>query len=84
MTELAIIPDGGMLICDGAIVSCGPSSAIEKELDRDTEIVDAAGRVMLPGFVDAHAHPVFGGNRADEFEMRARGATYEELSLIHI
>ena len=35
---------------------------------------------MLPGFVDAHAHPVFGGNRVDEFEMRARGATYEEIA----
>ena len=39
-----------------------------------------AGDVVLPGFVDAHAHPVFGGNRVDEFEMRARGATYEEIA----
>ena len=38
------------------------------------------GRVVLPGFVDAHAHPVFGGNRVDEFELRARGATYEEIA----
>jgi imidazolonepropionase len=35
---------------------------------------------VLPGFVDAHAHPVFGGNRVDEFEMRARGASYEEIA----
>jgi imidazolonepropionase len=34
----------------------------------------------LPGFVDAHAHPVFGANRVDEFEMRTRGATYEEIA----
>jgi imidazolonepropionase len=46
----------------------------------DAEIVDAGGRVVLPGFVDAHAHPVFGGNRVDEFEMRARGASYEEIA----
>jgi imidazolonepropionase len=46
----------------------------------DAEVVDAAGRVVLPGFVDAHTHPVFGGNRVDEFEMRARGATYEEIA----
>ncbi len=38
------------------------------------------GRVVLPGFVDAHAHPVFGGNRVDEFELRARGASYEEIA----
>jgi len=36
--------------------------------------------VVLPGFVDAHTHPVFAGNRVDEFEMRARGATYEEIA----
>jgi imidazolonepropionase len=35
---------------------------------------------VLPGFVDAHAHPVFGGNRVDEFELRASGATYEEIA----
>ena len=38
----------------------------------DTEIVDAGGRIVLPGFVDAHTHPVFAGTRADEFEQRAR------------
>ncbi len=35
---------------------------------------------MLPGFVDAHTHPVFAGNRADEFEQRAAGATYAEIA----
>jgi len=35
---------------------------------------------VLPGFIDAHAHPVFGGNRVDEFELRARGASYEEIA----
>ena len=38
------------------------------------------GRVVLPGFVDAHAHPVFAGNRADEFEKRAGGASYQEIA----
>ncbi len=36
--------------------------------------------MVLPGFVDAHTHPVFGGNRVDEFELRARGASYEEIA----
>ena len=58
----------------------GRSDEIERHLPNDVEVVDAKGRVVLPGFVDAHAHPVFGGNRVDEFELRARGATYEEIA----
>ena len=69
-----------MLVSDGAIVITGPSDIIEKQMPGDAEVVDATGRVVLPGFVDAHAHPVFAGNRVDEFEMRARGATYEEIA----
>ncbi len=80
LRELAIIPDGGMLVRDGVIVATGPSDVIEKQVSSDTEVVDATGRVVLPGFVDAHAHPVFGGNRVDEFDLRARGATYEEIA----
>lgn len=69
-----------MLVREGAIVAVGPSDVIEKQMSGDAEVVDATGRVVLPGFVDAHAHPVFGGNRLDEFEMRATGATYEEIA----
>ncbi len=75
--ELAIVRDGGMLVRDGMIVQVGPSHEIETG---GAEIVDAAGCVVLPGFVDAHAHPVFAGNRVGEFEDRARGATYEEIA----
>jgi imidazolonepropionase len=78
--ELAIIENGGMLIRGGVIVAVGTSDEIKRQLVGDIEVVEARGRAVLPGFVDAHAHPVFGGNRADEFEMRARGATYEEIA----
>ena len=78
--ELGIIDRGGMLVQDGAIAMVGDSEQIERQLPTDAEVVDARGRAVLPGFVDAHAHPVFGGNRVDEFEMRARGATYEEIA----
>jgi imidazolonepropionase len=69
-----------MLVRDGAIIATGSSGEIEKQISDDAEVVDATGRVVLPGFVDAHTHPVFAGNRVDEFEMRARGATYEEIA----
>ncbi len=80
MRELAIIADGAMLIEDGRVVATGPSSEIEKVLPGNADSIDATGKVVLPGFVDAHTHPVFGGDRIDEFEMRARGATYEQIA----
>ena len=46
----------------------------------DAEVVDAGGRVVTPGFVDAHTHLIFGGNRANEFEMRCEGMTYQQIS----
>jgi len=79
MSELAIISDGGMLIRGGKIESVGPSAEIEKNVG-DEEIVDAGGRVMMPGFVDAHTHLVFSGNRLDDFERRARGEPYEQIA----
>jgi imidazolonepropionase len=80
LNDLSIIFDGGMLVRDGAIVETGQSDAIERQIPNDTVIVDATGRMVLPGFVDAHAHPVFAGNRVDEFELRAKGATYEQIA----
>lgn len=80
LRDLAIIPSGGFLARDGVIASIGSSAEIEKLISNDVEVVDATDRVVLPGFVDAHAHPVFAGNRVDEFEMRASGATNEEIA----
>jgi imidazolonepropionase len=79
MGELAIIRDGGMRIRDGKIELVGLSDEIEKK-SRGAEIVDAGGRAVLPGFVDAHTHLVFAGNRLDDFERRARGETYEQIA----
>ena len=65
---------------DGSIHAVGTRQDIERALPPGTEVVDADGRIVLPGFVDAHTHPVFAGNRADEFEQRAAGATYQEIA----
>jgi imidazolonepropionase len=80
LRELAIVRDGGMLIEDARVVATGSSNEISKLMPAGTDVVDARGKVVLPGFVDAHTHPVFAGDRVDEFEMRARGATYEEIA----
>src|SRR5256884_783424 len=79
LSELAIIPDGAMLIRDGRIDVVGPSAEIEKRAG-DAELIDARGKVVLPGFVDAHTHLVFAGNRLDDFERRVRGDPYEQIA----
>ena len=79
MSDLAIIHDGGMLITDGKIDIVESSDRIERSAS-SAEIIDAGGRVVLPGFVDAHTHLVFAGNRLDDFERRARGETYEQIA----
>jgi imidazolonepropionase len=80
LSDLAIIADGGMLVIDGVIAAIGDSEEVARSLPNDVDVIEARGQVVLPGFVDAHAHPVFAGNRVDEFELRARGATYEEIA----
>ena len=79
LSELGIIRDGGLLIRNGKIDIVGPNDEIEKKAG-GAEIVDLGGRVVLPGFVDAHTHLVFAGNRLDDFERRARGESYEQIA----
>ena len=76
MRDLAIIKNAALLVRDGLIESVVASS----QIDVDCDVVDAGGRVVMPGFVDAHTHPVFAGTRAGEFEERSAGATYQEIA----
>jgi imidazolonepropionase len=80
LRELAIITDGGMLIRDGLITRVGKRAEILDLIDNSYEVVDANGGVVMPGFVDAHTHPVFAGTRVNEFEERSQGATYQEIA----
>ena len=80
MREPGIIANGGMFVRDGLIERVGTTAEIEPLIEADTEVMNARGQVVLPGFVDAHTHPVFGGTRVDEFEERSKGATYEEIA----
>jgi imidazolonepropionase len=80
MRELAVIRDGALLIDDGRIGRVGTRAEIAEAAGGCFEVVDAGGRIVMPGFVDAHAHPVFAGTRADEFEERMQGTTYAEIA----
>lgn len=80
MRELGIVEGGALLVRGGVIEKVGGREEVEPLIDAECEVFDAGGRVLAPGFVDAHAHPVFAGDRADEFEQRAAGVSYQEIA----
>ena len=80
MRQLGLLRDAALLIEDGRISSAGLYADMRDRIDVDTTIIDAAGRLVTPGFVDAHTHLVFAGNRSAEFEKRIGGATYQEIA----
>jgi imidazolonepropionase len=85
LKELGIIEDGAVLCLSGKIVSVGTTKDalrdpwLKKNRKKITEI-DCAGKVVLPGFVDSHTHPVFVGPRLVDFEKRIEGASYDEIA----
>ena len=78
MRDLAIIPNGAAAIHQGGIIAVGPSANIVSNFTARSS-VDAKGRVVCPGFVDAHTHIVYAGDRVAEFEMRVQGAAYLDI-----
>jgi len=84
MRELGTLHDAAMIVRNGRIESAGPRASIDKDFERTApdgeEVLDCGGRSVTPGLVDAHTHPVWGGNRIDEFEMRTSGASYEAIA----
>ncbi|MBI2931695.1 MAG: imidazolonepropionase [Planctomycetes bacterium] len=79
MSEPAAIPDGAVAIKRGRILAVGAGRAVLREF-RAPKKVDAEGRLVTPGLVDAHTHLVFAGSRENEFEMRIRGASYMDIA----
>jgi imidazolonepropionase len=76
---LGLVEGGAVAAAGGRVVFAGPQAALpDLEIDAGAVRVDAGGRAVLPGFVDAHTHLVFAGDRADEFAARLRGVGYEE------
>jgi imidazolonepropionase len=80
LRELGLVEDAALLIEDGCIAAAGSYTELHAQIPKDAAVVDAEGRCVTPGFVDAHTHLVFAGNRAAEFEQRIAGATYQQIA----
>jgi imidazolonepropionase len=85
MREMGIIEDGAVLVSDGKIVATGTTDEVagherRRSLRDSVEEIDCRGKVVMPGFVDSHTHPVFTAPRLVDFEKRIAGANYEEIA----
>jgi imidazolonepropionase len=79
LPDLGVIEDGLIAARGGRVVYAGTRSDFPVDAEA-VERIDCAQRWVTPGLVDCHTHLVFGGNRAHEFEMRLKGASYEEIA----
>lgn len=77
---LGIIEKGAIAARDGLIIYAGAEAEMPASAGQGAETVDCQGRWITPGLIDCHTHLVYAGNRANEFEMRLAGATYEEVA----
>jgi imidazolonepropionase len=81
LSKLGLIREGALLVRDGKIVAAGPRAQVEKQAEaRRAEKLDVGGRVVLPGFVDSHTHLIHAASRAEEYELKIQGASYEEIA----
>lgn len=79
---LGIIRDGAIAFKEGRIFWIGKTGAFPKDfvLSSAGQAIDATGKVVMPGLIDAHTHLVFGGSRENEFEQRIEGLSYLEIA----
>jgi imidazolonepropionase len=80
MRELGILKEAAILVRDGRIALTGSWKEVRSAAGKLSAEIDAGGRLVTPGFVDAHTHLVFGGDRVAEFERRAGGESYQSIA----
>ncbi len=81
LSNVEMIKDGALLVRDGAIVAVDTRARVEALPEsRQAEKLDLGGRVALPGFVDSHTHLIHAASRAEEYELKIQGASYEEIA----
>lgn len=80
--DLIVIENGAVAIGEGRILKVGNTQEIlkETEIGPETRVIDASGKVVSPGFVDPHTHPVFYSTREEEFQLRLMGKSYQQIA----
>jgi imidazolonepropionase len=72
--------EDGLIACGGGnILYAGPAAAAPRDLEAP-EAIDCMGRLITPGLIDCHTHLVYAGNRAQEFEQRLAGVSYQDIA----
>lgn len=81
MTELGIIKGGSVAVLGGRICAVGKTEEVEGavEFSSNTKLIDAKGKIVMPGFVDPHTHLIFAGSREDELKLKLEGKTYLDI-----
>ena len=79
LRDAGIVTDNALLVRDGLVLAIAPEGEL-RAANPDAAIVDCAGGVLTPGFVDSHTHAIFGRARYEEQELRAAGADYMEIA----
>lgn len=81
LSRIGVLKDAAVLVEDGRILAAGLRELVlNHEKAGAARLVDAQGRLVTPGFVDAHSHPVFASPRLDDFERRLKGETYAQIA----
>ncbi len=79
--EIGLIADGAVAIRDGKIVAVGSTGDVLADWsDESVPVIDATGKTVMPGLVECHSHPLFGGERHDEYAERLGGASLAEVA----
>lgn len=82
-SDIGLIKDGNIIIEDDKIIFTGNKNELKEFLKKNRikyEVINGKNKTVMPGFVDSHTHLVFAGSRSDEYEMRIKGSTYEEIA----
>ncbi len=81
LADIGLVENGALAAKDGVIAAVGPEARVleQVELTPGARVIDAGGRVVLPGLVDPHTHVVFAGSREHELEMKIAGMSYLEI-----
>jgi imidazolonepropionase len=82
LAHVASLDDGALAAREGRLIFVGPTEVCDRLVERspDAAVFDASGCTVVPGFVDAHTHAVFAGDRRDELRRRLAGASYAEIA----